>query len=275
MTQESKISRIHISLPAIQDIAVKGVRRTAVFMGLGVNAATNPEFTQYELTNFTHLRFIEQNPSESTLKNFQDEFGRWIVSNGIRELIETFCVFLDEINLACLWIDVISKQTSSDNINKTNSNFRRLGLEKKFSSLLHAFGIKIDQAEYLISINQVRNCLTHRRGIVGIEDCINTEELIVKWKGIDIYIQNPSSEKIPLFPLREGGVLLEKDGKINMEIKERTKTVPLKSIITFTPKELAEICHYVLLVTDEVVKATEDYAIKQGIPIIKSEKVAT
>lgn len=53
------INHVHIDLPAISNIVDKGVRRTAVFMGLGINAANNPDFKQYELAKFTDIEFIE------------------------------------------------------------------------------------------------------------------------------------------------------------------------------------------------------------------------
>ncbi|MDP2744700.1 MAG: hypothetical protein Q8P00_06525 [Dehalococcoidia bacterium] len=93
------MNQVNINLPAIKNIAVKGIRRTAVFMGLGINAANNPDFRQYELAKITSLEFIEPISDEKTLTNFKTEFGRWVIGNGLRELIETFCVFLDEIHL--------------------------------------------------------------------------------------------------------------------------------------------------------------------------------
>ena len=98
------MNQININLPIIQNIAILGVRRTAVFMGLGINAANKSDFKQYELANFTGLEFIEPISDEKTLDEFKSEFGRWIIGNGLRELIETFCIFLDEIHVVCFWI---------------------------------------------------------------------------------------------------------------------------------------------------------------------------
>ena len=61
------MNQININLPAIKDIAVKGVRRTAVFMGLGINAANNPDFKQYQLADVTGLEFIEPISDEKIL----------------------------------------------------------------------------------------------------------------------------------------------------------------------------------------------------------------
>jgi len=40
--RSTMMTEITIDFPALQEIAVKGVRRTAVFLGFGMNAAANP-----------------------------------------------------------------------------------------------------------------------------------------------------------------------------------------------------------------------------------------
>jgi hypothetical protein len=155
------MNQININLPVIQNIAILGVRRTAVFMGLGINAATKSDFKQYELANFTGLEFIEPISDEKTLDEFKTEFGRWIIGNGLRELIETFCIFLDEIYFVCLLIATNKGQISKDQFPKKNAKFRHFGLKDKISYLNNDFDLKIPQSNYLISINQARHCLTH------------------------------------------------------------------------------------------------------------------
>jgi len=267
------MNQININLPAIQNIAITGVRRTAVFMGFGINAANNPDFRQYELAKITSLEFIEPISDEKTLTDFKTEFGRWIVGNGLRELIETFCVFLDEIHLVCLLVATSAGKISKDQFQTKNAGFRHYGLKDKLKHLNDDFGVATGQSDYLMSINQARNCLTHRRGIVGIEDCLNGKELIVRWKGIDTYAETPSGERISLFPMPGGGVLLAEGGKIMAAFPERTKMFPLRSLITFSPRDLSEICHFTLNQTNEVICAIEEHARNSGIPVTTPEPV--
>ncbi len=100
------------------------------------------------------------------------------------------------------------------------------------------FGITIVQSDYLMSINQARHCLTRRRGTVGGEDCFNGKELIVRWKGIDTYAETPSGERISLFPIPEGGILLSEGSKIVAAFPERTKTFPIGSLVDFSARSL-------------------------------------
>jgi hypothetical protein len=47
---------INLDLDKLLDIALKGVRRAAVFMGLGVNAAIDPDFRSYQLSALTNIQ---------------------------------------------------------------------------------------------------------------------------------------------------------------------------------------------------------------------------
>lgn len=108
---------INIDLDQIKKIAKKGVRRSALFMGLGLNAAYDENFQKYELTDITQIQIIRPNADSQTLKHYKEEFSLWIISCGLRELIETFAVFLDEINNSCILMAV----------NKRELSFRRCG----------------------------------------------------------------------------------------------------------------------------------------------------
>lgn len=129
------MNQININLPAIRNIAVRGVRRTAIFMGLGINAANNPDFKQYELAKLTGFEFIEPISDERTLAGLKTEFGRWIVGNGLRELIETFCIFLDEIHVACLWMSASCHKIPLNQIQTQDKKFRHKGLKDKLPHL--------------------------------------------------------------------------------------------------------------------------------------------
>jgi hypothetical protein len=262
------VNQININLPAIKNIAVKGVRRTAVFMGLGINTANNPDFKQYKLADITGLEFIEPISDEKTLTHFKTEFGRWVVGNGLRELIETFCVFLDEIHMVCLLIASNPNKIPLDDIRKRNSKYRHLTFKNKLERLDSDFGTsKVQSPDFLLSINQARNCLTHRRGMVGIEDCLENQQLDVKWIGIDVFAETPSGERTALFPMPKEGVLLPKGGKVIGINQERVKTFPINSIVEFTPRDLSEICLFILNQTNEVVRAVQEYAKNNGIPV--------
>lgn len=268
------MSAIHIDFSKIQEIAVKGVRRTAVFMGLGLNAMRDPEFKKYGLTGITELEFVPGNIDEETLVHFKTEFGSWIVANGLRELIETFSVFLDAIYAGCLWIALSCGQTTADKAKSRDKKFRYKGLSDKLTLLRDEFLVEVSDRSRLESINQARNCLTHRRGIVSIEDCVGGKELVVKWIGFDIYAETPSGEIVSLQPVPQEGIYLPDGGHIMLRFSEHTKSFPLRSLVTFTPRELSEICHFVLRMTGEIMQLAEIYARKSGVSSVSKVNVA-
>lgn len=96
-------TRIEINLDNILDVAIRGVRRAAVFMGLGVNAAMDTKFTNYQLTHLTKLQLVPTVGPE-VISHFKDEFKIWIEANGFRELVETFSNYMDALHQVCLVI---------------------------------------------------------------------------------------------------------------------------------------------------------------------------
>jgi len=167
-------------------------------------------------------------------------------------------------------ITATNQQITSDQFQQSNNTFKHYGLKDKISHLNNDFDIKIPQSNYLISINQARNCMTHRRGIVGSEDCIDSKELIVKWNGIDVYAETPSGEKISLLNIPKGGVELPEGSKGIEAFPERIRNFTLGTLVNFSPRDLAEICRFTLIQSNEVIKATEEYAIKKRNPNYQS-----
>ena len=86
----------NIGFGKILAVALKGVRRATVFLGLRLNAALDPEFNKYQLTKIAKIQLLPPDVDAQTLTHFKDEFKTWIVGNGLRELIETFSFFSKE-----------------------------------------------------------------------------------------------------------------------------------------------------------------------------------
>jgi len=267
------MSSIHISYPNILEIAAKGVRRTAVFMGLGLNAAYDSNFTAYQLTRLAPIQLVSPDADEKTITHYKEQFALWIITCGLRELVDTFAIFLDEIHHASLLISVSVGEASSSNVSAQRKKFHFEGMTKKLDLLKRDFDICPQNPEALNSIHQTRNCLTHRQGIVGPKDCFGGQSLIVKWSAIDFYVKTPSDEVILPFPIPQEGIFVSEGGEVKAGFSERQKAFPLHTVVNFNPRELAEICHFMLISTDEIIKAAEAYATKKGIRTSEPPKV--
>ena len=91
----------NIDFGKILEVALKGVGRATVFLGFGVNAALDTNFNKYQLTDIAQIQLLPQEVDVQALSHFKDEFKTWLVGNGLRELIETFSVFLERLHEAC------------------------------------------------------------------------------------------------------------------------------------------------------------------------------
>jgi hypothetical protein len=259
------MSDIKVDFAALQEIAVKGVRRTAVFLGLGINAAADPGVRQYQLSGAAQFRFIPNDVDEKTLTHFKEEFSRWIVACGFRELIETFSVFLDEVHRSCLIIRAANERMVIDSIVPLDRRFRRHrhGLHGKLDDLRGTFGVEMSEPSFLLSLNKARNCLVHRLGIVSREDCSNGDQITVVWRGIDICIETESGETVSVHPMSQStptqSMVVPPHGWMKGKYCQRSKTFPIGSVVSFLPGELAEICYFFIDSTSEVMTSAQAY----------------
>ena len=131
----------NIGFGKILAVALKGVRRATVFLGLGLNAALDPEFNKYQLTKIAKIQLLPPDVDAQTITHFKDEFKTWIVGNGLRELIETFSVFLERVHEACLVIHNHLERVSPKDLSEQQASFVRQGLPRKLQFLKESFSV--------------------------------------------------------------------------------------------------------------------------------------
>ena len=257
-----------IDIDRVSAVALKGVRRASAFLGLGVNVSRDPEFSKYQLNDFISLRVIPDDLGGDEVAKMKDAFEVWIIVNGLRELVETFALFLDRIHTSCLLMATSKQALDPDDANTFGPAFERKGIERKLATLRNRFDIGTDKETYLASINRARNCITHRNGIVGAEDVGDDDVFRLKWWALDFYIETPDGEKIHLKPpYPENGIYLEDGGTVMMKITDRAVEYSVGDYIRLSPSDLSEICLLFQLSTTEIVKSTIEYAKGIGIDV--------
>jgi hypothetical protein len=259
-------THVNIDFAKIRETARRGVRRTAVFLGLGINASLDPALRKYELSDISPIHLVPSSVPEETIAHFKTEFGRWIVANGLRELIETFALFLDGAHNACLFMSSHKGKVSFEDATQWQPAFHHKGIADKLKVFESRFGVKPHHPEHLGTIQQVRNCFTHRHGIVGKQDCVDGDELILKWTGFDIFIETPTGETIDMtLPLKED-IHLKDGGTVCLRFSERVRTFKLGTPVLLEPNDLVEICNFILMSTDQLLASVSEFAKKLGIP---------
>jgi hypothetical protein len=260
------MKHITINFDHIKDIAYRGIRRTAAFMGLGINAARDDQFKKYQLSRITIVQVLPDKLDDKSLAHVKDEFEKWVISNGLRELVESFGFFLDKVHKACLLMATNKNQISNEDAEKFGPAFARKGVENKLVTLRKRFGVTSDKEKYISSINQARNCITHRQGKVGPEDLKGEETFRLIWWGIDLYAETPKGEKLSLKPpIPEEGLILEEGGEVKLRITDRIIEYRIGDIVNLSPNDLGEICFLVQLATDDIVNSAQIYGKNIGI----------
>lgn len=264
----------HINFVAIKEIADRAIRRTAVFVALGLNSAKRCSEYDLELEDVRHLALLPEDPNEEVASICTEEFATWIITCGLRELLETFGTFLDEIDWACNEM----RLHYSGNAEKTRpislEGFQYKGLAEKLGMLDEMYSVKSDRREMLISINRVRHCLTHRRGIVGFEDCQKNSELEVCWLGIEFFAETPSGVRIPTpTPLKEDPYPYEEVGTLKWGRCERTASFQLGNRVKLSARDLGEICSFFGLVSEQILHTAIDYGKRIGVKFSEGKEL--
>ncbi|GAB1266741.1 hypothetical protein [Aurantivibrio infirmus] len=259
--------KLNIDIAQIKDTAFKGIRRTTIFLGLGINASSDERLVSYQLIDSVPIQLVPQNASAEALNHYKEEFGKWIVTCGIRELIEWFALFLDQIHHSCLLMMMHSKEILNEDFATWNRAYHYKGIGDKLTILKNRFGFDISEIKNVSTIQDVRNCLTHRAGVVNKQDINDEDNLTLKWLGFDVYIEEPDGNRISLnLPIDQEGVLIKNGGEVKLAFVERTKSFKMGEVLVLEPKLLIELCNYVLISTEKIVKQTTELAKAKKIP---------
>ncbi len=242
---EHESTTVTFDLDAICRPAAIGITRAYVFLGLGLNAANDSRLTEYHLPGKAGMRFVPDAQSAEVVSEYKREFAVWILAGAMREAMESFAAFLDRLFEHCLVAESLINRRAESRKAALNE-FERAGLDGKLRRLEQRFGLKTNIADEFQSLWQARNCLTHRRGVVGPEDCKDasqTGKLVVKFGAWDVFAAQPDGSEIILDEdaFSEGGVLLRDGGTISMRVTTHQVEFPIGSVIMFRPRELTDV----------------------------------
>lgn len=264
----SEMKQLTIDFDRVMDIALRGIRRTSVFMGLGVNAARDDRLKEYHLPDLMMFRVMPDSVDDQTLAGFKSTFHQWIISNGLRELIETFATFLDQVYKICLLIAESKGKVSDKERIACGRDFEKKGVEDKLNSLRGKFSIFTIREKYFSSINKARNCITHRQGKVGPKDLKDQNTFRLVWLGMELYAETTSGKRHSLMPpFPKDNVILESGDRVMVSVVDRVKEYKLGETVTFSPNDIGEICLLFHLATDDITKSALEYAKNMGIEI--------
>lgn len=272
---------IQVNLEGPVNLITAGIKRAYGFMGYAVNATAHSDDIRFELPfiNDPDIIPIELGLGEMTPTLYQDykeTFVQWVIGNGLRELVEVFALFLDQVYKCILHT---APEEPNGETETALSKFERGNIKQKLDKLKD-FGLESQfiSATDFETLNVARNCLTHRAGIVGhgaqSKNDFNGEgnTLRVAWKAVVAFLNLPDGTRAPW---KQGEL---KDHypagtKLSFEVITRTKITTAGERIKLEPFELAEICFNFLHAADELYKQLQALLKERNVEILSAPPI--
>jgi len=260
---------LNINFLEILNIALAGIRRSSIFLGLGLNAAWNPEYKNYLLLDSTKIHFIPQQLSDSDIENAKRDFANWLVGNGLREVNEHFDVFLDKIYEATM-MGLVFKHEKIDHekyaeIKNKCKRFSKKGIEDKFEELKKSFEFTSDNKDCHLSLKKARNCLSHRLGRVEDIDCNDEDKLTISWLTLDIVtIKNGEKGEIIELPIKQQHILTGNVG-LGYSYSKTCASFAKGMIVNLNPKNINEICFFYAIEAEKIKDSAVEFLKQKGI----------
>lgn len=233
--------QITLNLDHVMDILRKGVRRADVFMGIGLNAATQTPPVSHLLTTegTYHINLVKGELTQEEQAHVAAEFGKWVRANGLRELIETFSIFSNRLYLALFLMHQGANHQRKEIV--PTARFEQLGIIDKVDVLSELIAVDDGDRRVLRSLNQARNCYAHRQGIVGPRDLDSRTQLMaVRWNAFQVEVKEPDGNVV-LEPEMLGRVF-EQGGMVQLRVIERTREFAAGTELALEKQDLKEIC---------------------------------
>lgn len=188
----------------------------------------------------------------SSFEDGRARFPAWVLGCGLRDCIEAVLLYLDEVRSVAAVFSVGGGAMSSTDWGRTvdprgpvGQRFHRLGLKDKMTYLADRYDASLrgDYAEEMLSINQARNCLVHRLGVVSPLDASGDPPLLhVAWRRNEFFLRDVATDEerpmpsLPFVTEAETEIFLRPDVRAE-------KTFALGGQVQFTAQEFSEVVY--------------------------------
>ena len=269
MSEENEQQSAHIDFDKILETLERGIRRSDTFMGIGLNASEHTPPISHVLNSYGdhRLNLVKTELTDKEKIHCAEEFGKWIRGNGLRELLETFSIYMDQLYLANFVILTTGKGGKQSDISVVQ--FSRMGIGDKVFHLSKIVAISEEKILAIRALNQARNCYAHRLGRVGVEDVDkNTNGLSLFWLAMQLEGKEPN-----------GNIILEpelydtvfRDGvAMQFRFVEKRKNFQLGEELDLSKRELKEICLWMLILGKSIFKEMVELAVSRGAELINT-----
>lgn len=245
--------------------ALAGIHRAYVFMQFGVQGVSVSDFEQTALRGRRPELLIVPEPIASdVLQDYLTQFRSWVVGNGLRELVETYCQFLDEVYVRGLEV------LTTPDLDRRRRVFEQASLRDKIRRLRDEMDIEGVFGRHFENFSAARNALTHGVGTVRQRDCTDGDELVLILGGIDLYFVGDDGVRYRVGDEPNGMRVREPLETVNVNREKRWK-VGQKVILS--AYELAEICFMANHDAIDILDALCGFGLRHGVIMRPAKKI--
>ncbi len=270
---------VDIDIAKLSDVGHSGVRRAALFLGLGLNAAYREDFRDYELHKIPYasdqtsllVDFFPSDLPPEQISTFKEEFALWIMGCGVRELLEHYALFLDQIHNFALLVRESKGALESINPQREQNRFHlRLGIPDKLDTLRDRFAIEPSEPECIKQLYEARNCLTHDLGVITPRRCNSADTFTMTWLAFELFAKGAKSG-IERSVISLIGDRTNEETSILGRIVGRERKFDRGTRLQLSRQDLSEICFFFRSrAIPSVIESFIGFLKAQGIPL--SEK---
>jgi len=257
---------IHIDLDQALEVLRKGVRRSDVFMGVGLNSSEHEPPISHLLAQDgqQQIHLVKQELTGDEKTHVAKEFGKWIQTNGLRELLESFSTFMSALYSIIFLIKQSQKQLDREFNKCRPEKFERMGIGAQIERFSQVAPVSDGDVKVIRSLNKARNCYAHRHGLVAQADLDEgMVNLPVFWNALQFQIREDNGNVVSGNDIF--GRVFSNGGKVQVAVREQSKDFGLGSELIFEKQELKEICLCVLSIGERLFRETVSVAKSAGV----------
>ncbi len=229
-----------LDLDKLRQAHSANIQRIAFIVGMTQAIKGDERLTTY---------LVEPNPTGMTLDHLppglspeqiadgRHMLAQWSLAQGLRDLVEG----LEDILTAPFRLGIAARvgqgSLTPGDADALLRRFLTGGLIIKANFLRDELNIELPCRREFASLNDLRNCLAHRRGMVGPEDCRNQPGFTLRWLGFDVIFQGDDGTEKPLVL----GELIEQAGQIAIKFADRERTYLLGQRLELESHMLSEL----------------------------------
>lgn len=218
--------------------------------------------------------FAPRGPGECTAEEAREHYRVWALRAGFRDHIEAINPFLEKAREVCALYSLktlseVKGRDWNEAVVKQAEEFHWMGLAKKHQYLRDRFDIELSLSAELESINDTRNCLVHRAGVVGSQDVNEDDALVVKWRRYALVVEGEQGERM----LSPSNRVVEEGETVSLRTSQKaSRPFAVGDSVSFDTQEFSEIGYTLYLYGQELTEKVQAYGERCGIEFRELER---